>query len=292
MFLRFPVAGLFAMLAACAATSRAPPDVDRGNLPPVIVEPLIVPPLPIEPRFIRPGQAIDAVLAVHPELRLWRSLTIPPQSIQAVRYQPGAWLVGFVRTNGNDILAARCFRVLANGEVVRSGAFTAQTGESIANIDVGACRPDPEGRASRDDSRAPGIGWQVNGRSAYFHAAATSQYDLAIMCDPGYPASLFLYTAAGQPGPAVIQLRSGDQMLAAAAVAREMRASQPPVGRPAAAEPVVGMEVRAQVAFSSPLMQRFLTTGRLAVTGLGKTVTADAAELERRALQALAAACR
>lgn len=292
MFLRLPVAGLFALLAACAAASRAPPAVDQEKLPPVIVEPLIVPPPPTEPRFARPGQAIDAVLAVHPELRPWRTLTIPPQSIQAVRYQPGAWLVAFLNTSGNDIVAARCFRVLPTGAVLPGGVLAARERQSITYIDVGACKVDPDGRAGRDDSRAAGTGWQVNGRSAYYYAAATSQFDIAIMCDPGYPATLFLYTAPAQPGAAIVQLRSGDQMLAAAAVASEMRVSQPPLDHPAAAEPVVGMEVRAQVGLGSPVMQRFLTTGRLAVTGLGKTVTADAAELERRALQALAAACR
>ncbi|HET7708842.1 MAG TPA: hypothetical protein VFK50_04810 [Sphingomicrobium sp.] len=278
------------MLAACAAT--APPVVDQSRLPPIIVEPLIVPPAPVAPRFTQPGQAVDAVLAVHPELRPWRTLTIPPQSIQAVRYQPGAWLVAFLRTSGNDILAARCFRVLPSGAVLPSGVLSAREGHSITYIDVGACRADPDGRASRDDSRPRGIGWQVNGRSAYFYTAAKSQFDLAILCDPGGPVSLYLYTNPGPAGPTIVELQSGGLSARVASVASQMRASPPPVGYPTVKEPVIGMELRSQLPLDSTLMTAFLTTGRLTVSGLGKTVTADAAPLERRALQALAQACR
>jgi hypothetical protein len=292
VFLRLPVAASFAFLAACAATAPQPPVVDPASLPPLIVEPLVAPPAPVTPRFTQPGQAVNAVLALHPELRGSRTLTIPPQSIQAARYQPGAWLVAFLSTSGNDILAARCFRVLPTGAVLPSGVLAARAAEAITTIDVGTCRSDPGGLASRDDSRPLGTGWQVNGRSAFFYAAPKSQFDLAFMCDRGGPVMLYLYTSPGLAGPTNILLRSAARSATLAAIASEMKASPPPVAAGTVDEPVVGMEVRSELAPDSPLLHEFLATGRLTASGLGKTVTADAAPLELAALRAFSQTCR
>ena len=86
--------------------------------------------------------AIAAVLAVHPELAVYRTASLPPHTIETERDPSGEWGVAFLRSGSgrHTIFDARCFRVSRFGEVTPAGYF-GRTDRDVLDLDPRSCQP-------------------------------------------------------------------------------------------------------------------------------------------------------
>ena len=240
-----------------------------------------------------PDAAIAMVLGNHPELKAYRSMTIPPQSIEATQYSPGSWLIAFIRIgrDPNTIIEARCFRVTRNGTVEPSGLYLAKARAPAGLVNPATCRPRAEDKARKGISSAR---WSILGLVglAAFSAPGSRDHDLTLACaGPGELRLWFHVPPDAAPKDLGLLLRSGGFTAVLPAEWHEMRATPPPGGSAPHAGSLLGYELSATSRFDLPVVAQFLRTGKLQVRSAGRTLVADAEPLELAALATLLNGC-
>jgi hypothetical protein len=233
--------------------------------------------------------AVAAVLARYPELSSYRTMTLPPHSIEAAEERPGTWLVAFVRSGSgvDSILDAHCFRVRSGGWLQQTGSFKRTDEATVRQLDFATCQPHAQTAAGQS-------GWSILGHIRF--AAFTgngSDYRLMMACDGGDMVRLFYELPADTPiRTTQIILRSGDISAALPAQWREVKATPPPVSDPSSSDgEVIGIELAASADLQSPVMEHFLRTGRLIVETPPHRTEANANPRELTALRRLLQTC-
>jgi hypothetical protein len=98
------------------------------------------------PKAMAKEEAINAVIAAHPDLAAYKTTSLPPSTIKAT--QTGdTWFVGFIQSGSGlpGIVHAECYRVAANNEVVAVGQYPMQgatrSEKVVESITLETCEP-------------------------------------------------------------------------------------------------------------------------------------------------------
>jgi hypothetical protein len=88
-------------------------------------------------------QAIDAVIAQHPELAAYKTTSLPPSSIET-KPQIDGWSVAFVQRGSGvpGILQAQCYYVSVDGTVAATGQYTRHDNIEADTVAIEDCTPD------------------------------------------------------------------------------------------------------------------------------------------------------
>lgn len=85
-------------------------------------------------------QAIDAVIAQHPELEAYKTNSLPPSSIET-KVQTDGWSIAFIQRGSGlpGILQAQCYHVSVSGNVVATGQYPQGDNSGADTIRIEDC---------------------------------------------------------------------------------------------------------------------------------------------------------
>ena len=88
------------------------------------------------------ADAIQAVIAAHPELEAYKTTSLPPSSIEA-KPAPDGWYVGFIQSGSGlpGILHAQCYQVSSASNIEQIGQYFRGNDPEVASIDLATCTP-------------------------------------------------------------------------------------------------------------------------------------------------------
>jgi hypothetical protein len=87
-------------------------------------------------------EAIEAAIAVHPELASYQTTSLPPSNIE-VEAAPDGWYLGFIQRGSGvpGVLSALCYKVNHAKEVTPTGQYSREKGAAVEDIVLSTCQP-------------------------------------------------------------------------------------------------------------------------------------------------------